>query len=290
MAEGWGNYAVNYAKEEKEAMMGYYSQLATNILFNNTQRGEKVNFLDVAAGPAVLTLRVGEALHTKDVDKAVSTITVTDFASTMVELANKRIQASQTLQSLGILIQVRMMDACAPDLPEHSVTHLGCMFGIMFFEQRAQALECLRRLLSPGGTALFSTWQHSDYLDILGDFGHFVHVPNELIEQEVHAPPLSIDHDSEELYSDLQVAGYSNIEIMQEEKSFQFTNNQDFFDTLLCNPILSKMFPFLVQRNRSDLLNQWHTFLHSEKGRKWVTEDNEKLVMRFVANIAVCSA
>eukprot|EP01031_Cornospumella_fuschlensis_P028663 gene28663-34605_t len=124
MSEGWGNYAVNYVKEEKEAMMGYYSQLAASILFRKTLPGDEVHFLDVAAGPAVLTLRAADVLLNKAVNKVASTAIVTDFADHMVDIAAKRIQESSAIHALGIPIQVRVMDACAPDLPERSVTHL----------------------------------------------------------------------------------------------------------------------------------------------------------------------
>lgn len=38
-----------------------------------------------------------------------------------------------------------------------------CQFGVMFFEDKAQAFGEVYRVLKPGGTFLFNTWEHFDH-------------------------------------------------------------------------------------------------------------------------------
>jgi hypothetical protein len=85
---------------------------------------------------------------------------ITDYASAMVDRARQLV--SETLQTLPpdmvtqITIEYAQLDACCPNsIPEYSVTLLRCMFGVMFFPDRLQAISALCRLQTSRGLGLY---------------------------------------------------------------------------------------------------------------------------------------
>eukprot|EP01039_Chlorochromonas_danica_P011020 gene11018-12268_t len=297
--ESWSAYSSNYVKSEKENQMGHYSQVAARLLFqdfdssSHSHQPSNFTFLDVAAGPAIMTMRLIDLFQEKAwsmKESGSGQLLVTDFAINMVEAARHRLASPiiiEKLHQINVTCEVKELNACDPSgIPTSSISHLGCMFGIMFFPQRQVALRKLRELLSPSGRAVFGTWHYHDYIHILTDFAHFVHVPAEEIQVSAESNPLRICSSVEVFRKELEEAGYENIEIVQEDHSFVFTNCDDTYFTFTCSPALLSLFPFL-RGDREKLLPAWYDFLCSKEGEKWVVNDGQGVQMRFVANLAL---
>jgi SAM-dependent methyltransferase len=100
--------------------------------------------LEVAAGTGAVTRAMASALP-RDVE-----IVATDLNPPMLEQA----------AALGIArpVEWRPADAMALPFPDERFDAVVCQFGAMFFPDRPRAFAEARRVLRPGGTYLFSTW------------------------------------------------------------------------------------------------------------------------------------
>ena len=107
--------------------------------------GERV--LDVACGTGLVTLPAAHA-----VGPAGQVIAV-DIAERMLELLRSRVAAACLPQ-----VQVARMDAEQLALPDGCVDVVLCALGLMYLPDPAQALREARRVLRPGGRAVFAVW------------------------------------------------------------------------------------------------------------------------------------
>jgi SAM-dependent methyltransferase len=100
--------------------------------------------LELAAGTGVVTR--GLAAHLP----ADVSIVATDLNAPMLELAAQ----------VGTTRPVTWQQADAMRLPfeDSSVDTVACQFGVMFFPDKAKAFAEARRVLRPGGTLIFNTW------------------------------------------------------------------------------------------------------------------------------------
>eukprot|EP00981_Chlorochromonas_danica_P000656 scaffold146_cov171-Ochromonas_danica.AAC.5 len=243
--ESWSAYSSNYVKSEKENQMGHYSQVAARLLFqdfdssSHSHQPSNFTFLDVAAGPAIMTMRLIDLFQEKAwsmKESGSGQLLVTDFAINMVEAARHRLASPiiiEKLHQINVTCEVKELNACDPS-----------------------------------------------------DFAHFVHVPAEEIQVSAESNPLRICSSVEVFRKELEEAGYENIEIVQEDHSFVFTNCDDTYFTFTCSPALLSLFPFL-RGDREKLLPAWYDFLCSKEGEKWVVNDGQGVQMRFVANLAL---
>jgi SAM-dependent methyltransferase len=100
--------------------------------------------LDVATGPGTLAFRVAGK---------VAQVTATDFSPAMI--AELRARAARE----GIdNVAGAVMDAQSLELPDGAFDAAFCLFGFMFFPDRARAFGELLRVLRPGGRAVVATW------------------------------------------------------------------------------------------------------------------------------------
>ncbi|HEY0519749.1 MAG TPA: class I SAM-dependent methyltransferase [Ilumatobacteraceae bacterium] len=100
--------------------------------------------LEIAAGTGVVTRAVASALPQS------SAITATDLNQPMIDHA----------AALGTARPVTWRQADAMDLPfpDRSFDVVICQFGAMFFPDRVAAYSEMRRVLRPGGAAIFNVW------------------------------------------------------------------------------------------------------------------------------------
>ena len=101
-----------------------------------------VKFLDVAAGTGALTLALMKALD--DSRLRHSEFTVTDFAQGMVEASRALIESTDFAAGR---VDFQVKDAQDLRYGDGSFTHIGCMFGIMFFADRSKGLREMHRVL-----------------------------------------------------------------------------------------------------------------------------------------------
>jgi SAM-dependent methyltransferase len=104
--------------------------------------------LELAAGTGVATAAMLRALPGADV-------VATDLNAAMVDWAAVRVPGATWQQA----------DAQALDLPDAAFDLVACQFGVMFFPDRPAAYSEARRVLAPGGTLLFTTWDRAELSD-----------------------------------------------------------------------------------------------------------------------------
>lgn len=100
--------------------------------------------LEVAAGTGVVTRQLAMRLPGD------TTIIATDLNAAMLEQAAR----------VGTSRPVEWQPADAQQLPfaDASFDAVVCQFGVMFFPDKPKAIAEARRVLRPGGTFLFNTW------------------------------------------------------------------------------------------------------------------------------------
>jgi SAM-dependent methyltransferase len=112
--------------------------------------------LEVAAGTGVVTRFLS---HRLDAD-----ITATDLNQPMVD----RAAAIGTYRP----VSWRAADVMALPFEDASFDVVVCQFGVMFFPDRAAAYREIGRVLRPGGTFLFNTWDRieaNEFADAVTD-------------------------------------------------------------------------------------------------------------------------
>lgn len=110
----------------------------------------------LAPGEQVLDLACGTGLVTRPAARAVGPggrVIGVDIAGRMVEALRQRATAAGLAQ-----VQAQRMDAEQLALPDASVDVGLCALGLMYLPDPAQALRQARRVLRPGGRAVFAVW------------------------------------------------------------------------------------------------------------------------------------
>lgn len=150
--------------------------------------------LELAAGTGVVTRQLARTLP------AETTITATDLSQAMVdEAASKAIDRP---------VEWAAADAMSLPFADASFDLLLCQFGVMFFPDKPTAFAEMRRVLRPGGSAIFSVWDGFDDNDFvavvaaaLADF--FPENPPSFMADLPHGY-----HDPERIRQDLALGGF----------------------------------------------------------------------------------
>jgi len=112
--------------------------------------------LELAAGTGVATRALAAELP------AATAIVATDLNQAMLD----RAAAVGTSRP----VEWRQADAMALPFDDRSFDAVVCQFGVMFFPDRPRAFAEARRVLRPGGTLLFSTWdriEENEFADVV---------------------------------------------------------------------------------------------------------------------------
>lgn len=125
-------------------------------LVNRVVEREPSSVLELAAGTGVVT----RALASRLIE--IAAITATDLNQPMIDHA----------ANIGTSRPVTWRQADAVSLPfdDESFDAVVCQFGVMFFPDRHKAYTEMRRVLRPGGVALFNVWdsiEHNDFANVV---------------------------------------------------------------------------------------------------------------------------
>lgn len=135
----WDAVAVGYAEEVQRWVAPFVVEAEREAALGP---GDRV--LDVAAGPGTLALRVAPR---------VAHVTAVDFSPAMID----QLTARAAHAGAGN-VEAAVMDAQALELADGSFDAAFCLFGFMFFPDRARAFGELHRILRPQGRAVVATW------------------------------------------------------------------------------------------------------------------------------------
>lgn len=131
--------------------------LAAELATRNPRR-----VLELAAGTGIVT-----AALTRRLPRA--QITATDLNPAMVAWGAGKVEGARWQQA----------DAQSLELPDRSFDAVVCQFGVMFFPDRPRAFAEMSRVLAPGGTVVFTTW----------DTAESSHFPDALVDSLAAALP-----------------------------------------------------------------------------------------------------
>lgn len=130
----------------------------------------------------------------------------TDLNQPMLDLA-------RSAEASDGRVEWRQADALALPFPAAGFDVVLCQFGVMFFPDRLRGHAEARRVLRPGGTYVFSTWDRIEE----NEFPHVVMLA--MAEMFPGDPPRFLArtphgyHDTALIRADLEAAGFSDIEI-----------------------------------------------------------------------------
>ncbi|RYH09001.1 class I SAM-dependent methyltransferase [archaeon] len=293
-SQQWSSYNKQY-QQIMALIPSVFSKVAISLLLPSLDTStDAIRLVDIAAGPGVFNKVLFQ--HMVESNKqfpAGSRFLVTDFASGMVETAKNSL-LELDLASIGApALDFRVVDACDPhDIEDGTYTHMVCMFGIMFFPHRAQALRRLLGKLETGkGRVVFGSWCTTATVQLCNEFGLHVDPTAQSKRPPLETSPLSVCADPSVFKQELLEAGFTHVEVVQRDQEFEIPNDDSLFAVLFTNPAILGMYPeFSSQVIPTDVLWQkWQEFLHGDAGHKWLRVDaghQEVVVLYYQANLA----
>jgi ubiquinone/menaquinone biosynthesis C-methylase UbiE len=168
-------------------------------IFERLKGKQYQRILELACGTGRVTRHLAELV------KEQGQLYATDLNPDMLQMAKQKADDGQ--------IHWQVVDA--HDIPYDTgfFDVVVCQFGIMFFEDKSQALREIHRVLKPGGTFLFNTWDRVEYnaascitQQVLNNI--FTEDPPDFLEKG----PYSLS-DPQEIRSLLEKASFTQIEI-----------------------------------------------------------------------------
>ncbi len=275
---------------------GSISKAASALLDLETSSatGAPVAFLDVAAGPGILSMYVFERMKAS---KLPGRITVTDFAPGMVDAARGRFASVEAeTKASGVDVSFEVMDGQALAVADRSMTHVGCMFGIMFYPDRPKGLRELHRVLVPGGRAVVATWMSAGAGDIAADFAAYLGLPplgsadpNDTSPGAAVRRMSEVGKDPDVLASELRAAGFESVGVHQVPTRFVSAEWAPFLAMLRSNPALGQF--FTAAPADTDWDGAWRKFLGpGGPGAEKYCPNGTDLDVKWVANVAVATA
>lgn len=274
-SEGWSNTARVYSSDSIAQIPGHFATIAAGMLLQDFPAEGAIRFLDIASGTGILASEVLKA--TSDEQKESSFFDITDFSPGMIAAAESEIAKLDPANKVAKTFQV--MDGQALRFPDHSFSHVGCQFGVMFFPDRQKGFSEMYRVLQLDGTAVILTWHYVDNMPLLLEFSSYLQISN--LEPSIAAMNniLSACGDPAEFESELEQVGFRDITVTKVERVFSLANTEELFLGYASNPAMKAFM------GGEDKFNEWQEFLRTV-GSKWLNEEG-RLCLKFVANVAV---
>ncbi len=209
-------------------------------------KGPVGQLLEIACGTGRLTAHLLEGLAPG------GRLVATDLNADMLQVAKKRVQDPRLSWALA--------DAGKLPFDDAEFDLVACQFGVMFFPDKVGAFEEVRRVLRPGGTWLFNTW---DGLDHNPRPAIIRQVLDNVFGADKHAfttkGPYSY-HDREAIRRQLDKAGFTEVRIESRAIVTQYESAADFLTGFIDGSTLAQFLrnkaPELQERVRRELAQQ----------------------------------
>lgn len=166
---GWGDEKTVAARRKWYAQYVAFSRAATEAIVGVAEVRPGLEVLDLASGTGEPALSLAAAVG------PAGRVTATDIEPGPLAIAEE----SAAQRGLANLI-FRQADAQALLFPDQSFDRVTCRFGVMFFPDHVQALRECRRVLKPGGRAVYVAWGPSEqpvYQTTVGILLKYVQAP-----------------------------------------------------------------------------------------------------------------
>ena len=131
-------------------------QSVTDLLIEWTEPEPGMRILDLASGTGEPALSLAARIGPDGI------VTATDVVPEMVGIA-----AENAAQQGITTMRFEEADAGALPFPDASFDRVTCRFGVMYFSDVPRALREVRRVLRPGGRAVFAVWGPLEQIDYL---------------------------------------------------------------------------------------------------------------------------
>lgn len=128
----------------------------TDLIVATAEPRPGMRLLDLASGTGEPALTLAPLIEPGGV------VTATDIIAEMVAIAAEN-AAAQGITNL----RAERADAEALPYPDGSFDAVTCRFGVMYFPDVPRALHEARRVLRPGGRAVFAAWGPRERIDYL---------------------------------------------------------------------------------------------------------------------------
>lgn len=277
-ANDWSTYAKSYSAGSVAQIPIFYANIAAHKLLESSTPAP-VKFLDVAAGFGSLTERILRISAEKQI--VVDSVTVTDFAEGMVDSATEAIGAMEVPSTTRK--EFHVMDAQNMMFDDNTFTHLGCMFGIMFFPDRPKGLAEICRVLQPGGIAAIGTWNFTNAVDIIPDLATYASLPDVVENVAAISNLVKICSDPAVFADELRAVGFTDVTVHVHDQVFSLPNTVDTYLAFANNAVLKKA---LGGRDAMELYPKWQEFLQGPGKERWLTADGA-VRLHYIGNIAI---
>lgn len=274
-SDAWSHTSKAFSSESMVEIFAYFAKFAAGKLLQDVPATTGIRFLDIAAGAGALAGEVLKALSEEQ--KLNSSFDITDFSAGMVETSVFEIAKLDLDNKVQKMFQV--MDGQDLHFPDHTFSHVGCQFGIMFYPDRQKGLSEIYRVLQPGGTAVILTWHYNDNLQLLLDFSSYLNISHLEASIVTMKDILAACGEPAQFEAELAEVGFRNITVTKVEKVFSLADTEEFYLDYASNPAMRDFM------GGEDKFAEWEMFLRTV-GRKWLNEEG-RLRLKFVANVAV---
>ncbi|HYP88237.1 MAG TPA: methyltransferase domain-containing protein [Polyangiaceae bacterium] len=174
------------------------------------ERGDRV--LDVAAGPGTLAVRLAPR---------VGHVMAIDFAETMLVRLRGHIMRSRLPN-----LEARLMNGEDLQFEDSSFDAAISLFGVFLFDDRAQGLSEMFRVVVPGGHVLFSSWAPPEQNTLIG--AGLAALREALPDLPRPSGPLPTQI-PENCASELEAIGFEQVATQLFEKSVRFESVADYW-------------------------------------------------------------
>jgi ubiquinone/menaquinone biosynthesis C-methylase UbiE len=188
--------------------------------------------LDIAAGTGSFALEVATKVES-GIDGC---IIATDLSQEMINILAFKASKNLTPEKLK-MISCLQMNGQELKVQSNSISHIGCVFGAMFFADRIKAFSEMHRVLKNGGAAAIAVWQTINLPALMQDI---VLCENKITRDQLPMPFLKMAtscQDATVFTRDIAAAGFGArcVEVRSEERSCTLATD-DIVGVFASNP------------------------------------------------------
>ena len=200
VVEEWQNPQVATAYRKWDHDEAEWGRPARDLIVQRAMLEAGQNVLDVGSGHGEPALAIAEQIG------PVGQVTMTDITADLQAIASERARAA----GLGNVTS-KVADAHDLPFPDGMFDRVTCRWTAMYFADVPAAFREARRVLKPGGTAVYLVWGGFDqpiFRDVVGILFQYVTVP----EDEPGAPSPFRFAEPGTLMGALQEAGFVEVQ------------------------------------------------------------------------------